>query len=143
MALRFRTELRNARLDQITAAISSTANPTPGRLRIYEGSAPALLTDAASGTALLAELVCQHPFAPPAAGGGLTVSAIADDTAADKTTSTGATFFRVVNMTTGNTIIQGTVTDTNGQGDLRLNNVMIQQGAVVSITSFTITEGNS
>jgi hypothetical protein len=138
MALRFRTELRNARLDQITTAVGSA-----GKLRIYEGTAPALLTDAASGTALLAELNCANPFAPAASGGGLTVSAITDDTSADKTTSTGATFFRVVNTTTGNTIIQGTVSDTAGSGDLKLNSVMIQQGAVVSITSFTITEGNS
>ncbi len=137
MALRFSTTCRNNRLDQITSAVGNA-----GKLRIYEGTAPALLTDAVSGTQLLAELTCGSPFAPAASGGGLTVSAITDDTSADKTTATGATFFRV-STSAGTTVIQGTVSDTAGSGDLKLNSVMIQQGAVVSITSFTITEGNA
>lgn len=141
MALRFSTTLRNNRLDQITTQVSTQAG-SAGKLIIYDGTAPANLTDSVAGTQVLATFTMSHPFAVPASGGGLTVTAPADVTAIKTAAGAGASFFRIT-KSDNTVVIQGTVTDVNGSGDLKLNSVAIQSGATVSITSFTITEGNA
>ena len=70
MTLGLATTLRNARLDQITAAIDAG---TAGLLRIYDGSRPAT---GGAATTLLAELTLSDPSSGAAAGGVLTFSAI-------------------------------------------------------------------
>lgn len=133
MALSFSASLRNSRADAITSACGSNA-----KIRIYAGAVPADVGTAISSQTLLAELPCSATFAPSASGGVLTVNAITQDSSADATGT--ATFFRV--LTSGNTaVIQGNV-GTSGS-DLNLNTTSISSGAAVSISSFTITEGNS
>lgn len=130
MALALSTALRNARADEITAAIGSN-----GLLRIYDGSRPA---SGGSATTLLAELPLSATAAPGASGGVLTFSAITNDSSANATGT--ATWFRVV--TSGGTfVIDGNV-GTSGS-DLNLNTTSIVSGGPVAVSSFVLTEGNA
>lgn len=129
MALAYSTTLRNAMLDAITTAIG-----TSGLLRIYDGSRPA---SGGTATTLLAELALSATAAGAAASGVLTFNAITQDSSANATGT--ATWFRIV--TSGGTfVIDGSV-GTSGS-DLNLTTTSIVSGQPVSVTSFTITEGN-
>lgn len=129
MALAYSTAVRNAMLDEITAAIGSS-----GLLRIYDGSRPA---SGGSATTLLAELALSATAAGAASSGALTFSAISNDASANATGT--ATWFRVV--TSGGTfVIDGNV-GTSGS-DLNLNTTSIVAGGPVAVSSFVITEGN-
>jgi len=130
MALAYSTTLRNAKLDEISAAVGSG-----GLIRIYDGSRPAT---GGAATTLLAELSVSGAFAAAASGGVLTVNAVTSDSSANATGT--ATWFRVT--TSGGTfVIDGNV-GTSGS-DLNLNSTSINSGVAVSISSFTITAGNA
>jgi hypothetical protein len=133
MALSYTTTLRNNQLDQITSAVGAS-----GLLRIYDSTVPANVGTALGAQVKLAELTCNSTFAAAASGGVLTLNAITSDTSADATGT--ATFFRLT-TSGGTAVIQGTV-GTSGS-DLNLNSTSIQSGATVSVSSFTITAGNS
>lgn len=132
MTVRLSTAVRNAALDEITAAIG-----TSGFLRIYNGTQPANPGTALSGNTLLAELPLSSTAAGAASGGVLTFSAITDEASAPATgTQTWASLVtsggtRVVDMSCG-----------NGSGDLNLSGT-ITSGGTVSVTSLTITDGNA
>ena len=129
MALAYSTTLRNAMLDAITTAIGAS-----GLLRIYDGSRPA---SGGAATTLLAELALSATAAAAAAAGVLTLNAITQDSSANATGT--ATWFRIV--TSGGTfVIDGSV-GTSGS-DLNLTTTSIVATQPVSVTSFTITEGN-
>lgn len=129
MALGFVDTLRNARLDAITTACGGSA-----LLRIYSGTRPAT---GGTATTLLAELTCNATFAPSASGGVLTLNAITQDSSADSTGT--ASWFRI--LTSGAVAkIDGNV-GTSGS-DLNLTTTSIVATQPVSISSFTITEGN-
>lgn len=130
MALGFVSTLRDARLDAITTACGGSA-----LLRIYSGTRPAT---GGTATTLLAELTCNATFAPASSGGGpLTLNAITQDSSADSTGT--ASWFRI--LTSGAVAkIDGNV-GTSGS-DLNLTTTSIVATQPVSISSFTITEGN-
>ena len=129
MALGYVATLRNARLDEITAAVGAS-----GLLRIYDGSRPAT---GGAATTLLAELTCNATFAAGAAAGVLTLNAITQDSSANATGT--ATWFRIT--TSGGTAqVDGNV-GTSGS-DLNLTTTSIVATQPVSVSSFTITEGN-
>lgn len=130
MALAFATTLRNAMLDEVTAAAGASAF-----IRLYSGSRPAT---GGAATTLLAELTCNATFAPAASGGVLTLNSITQDSSANATGT--ATWFRLV--TSGGTFVLDGDVGTSGS-DLNLNTTSIVSGAAVSITSFTITAGNA
>lgn len=130
MALAYSTTLRNAMLDEITAAVGAS-----GLLRIYDGTRPAT---GGAATTLLAELTCNATFAPAASGGVLTLNAITQDSSANATGT--ATWFRIT-TSGGTAVIDGSV-GTSGS-DLNLTTTAIVSGQPVSVTSFTITEGNA
>ncbi len=132
MALSYSTATRNARLDAIVTAVGSS-----GLVRIYDGSRPATPGTAVSTQVLLAELTCSATFGTVSAG-VLTVSAITVDSSANNTGN--ATWFRVT-TSAGSGVIDGNV-GTSGS-DLNLTTTSITAGQSVSITSFTITEGNA
>lgn len=130
MALGYSTALRNAQLDEITTAIG-----TSGLLRIYDGSRPAT---GGTATTLLAELALSATAAGAASSAVLTFSAVTNDSSANATGT--ATWFRIV--TSGGThVIDGNV-GTSGS-DLNFNTVSFVSGAVISVTSLTITAGNA
>jgi hypothetical protein len=130
MALAYSVAVRNAMLDEITAAVGAS-----GLLRIYDGSRPAT---GGTATTLLAELTLNATFAAAASSGVLTLNAITSDSSANATGT--ATWFRIV--TSGGThVIDGNV-GTSGS-DLNLSTTSIVSGAAVAVTSFTITGGNA
>jgi hypothetical protein len=129
MALAYSTTIRNEMLDRITANVGAS-----GFCRIYDGTRPA--TGGAT-TTLLAELTGNATFAPSAAGGILTLNAITQDSSANATGT--ATWFRWVSSG-GTFCVDGNV-GTSGS-DLNLTTTSIVTGQPVSITSWTVTEGN-
>lgn len=132
MALLFKTTLRNARADAITTALGASAS-----LKVYSGTKPATPATALSGNTLLAELPLSNPAAPAASGGILTFSPFTQDSAANNTGT--ATWFSLVDGS-GNRIVDGTITATDGGGDLTLNTTSIVAGGPVMITAFVLTE---
>lgn len=132
MAISYVTTLRNAMMDEITTAIG-----TSGKLKIYSGTPPANAGASLSGNTLLADLDLSSSFANAASGGVLTANSIATENPVAAGT---ATFFRLT--TSGGTVVaQGTV-GTSG-ADLNLATTSLNTSVQVSITSFTITEGNA
>lgn len=132
MALSYSTTIRNAMLDAITSNVGTTA-----KLRIYSGTRPANVAAAITGTQL-AELTCNATFAPAASGGVLTLNSITQDSSADATGT--ATHFRLWNSAGSTAMLDGDV-GTSGS-DLNLTTASIVATQPVSVTSFTITEGN-
>jgi len=132
MALSYSSTIRNAMMDSITTAIS-----TSGKLRIYSGSVPANVGTSLGAQVLLADLPLSSAFAAAASGGVLTANAITSDSSADATGT--ASFFRLT-TSGGTAVTQGTV-GTSG-ADLNLTTTAISAGATVSVSSFEITEGN-
>lgn len=135
MVLGLVTALRNALLDQFTARMDGGSGAA--LLRIYDGTRPAT---GGAATTLLAELTLSDPSAAAAAGGVLTLSAIAQDAAANATGF--ATWFRIVQSDGTTHVMDGSVTATGGGGDIELNTVSIVTSAIVSVTAFTITAPN-
>lgn len=130
MALAYATTLRDNKLDQITTFAGISA-----KLRIYNGTRPAT---GGAATTLLCELIMNATaFAPASASGVLTANAISNGTAAATGT---ATWFRIV-KSDGTTFVMDGNVSTSG-ADLNLNNTSIATGQTVSVTSFTITDGN-
>ena len=129
MSVGYSTTLRNARLDAITSAIS-----TSGLLRIYDGTRPA---SGGTATTLLAQLTLSATFAPPASLGVLTASAIGSDASADATGT--ATWARLV--TNGGAFVADMGVGTSGQ-EVTLNTVSIVITGTVACTSLVITAGN-
>lgn len=131
MALAYNATIRNAMLDEITVGAGASA-----LLRIYDGTRP---VTGGAATTLLAELTCNATFAPAASGGVLTLNAITQDSSANATGT--ATWFRIVKSDGTTHVLDGNV-GVSGL-DLNLTTTSIVAGQPVSITSFTITEGNA
>ena len=129
MAVGYSTTLRNARLDAITTAIGAS-----GLLRIYDGTRPA---SGGAATTLLAQLALSATFAPAAAAGVLTASAIASDSSADATGT--ATWARLT--TSGGTFVADLGVATSGQ-EVTLNTTAIVITGTVTCSSLVITAGN-
>ena len=131
MALAYDTvSIRNPMLDLVTTRAGNAA-----LLRIYDGTRPAT---GGTATTLLAELTCGTPFAAGASGGVLTLGSITQDASANATGT--ATWFRIVKADGTTFVLDGNV-GTSGS-DLNLTTTSIVSTQPVSITSFTITEGN-
>jgi hypothetical protein len=134
MAIKYDTTTRNAKLDAVTTRVGTSA-----RLRIYNGTRPANPGTAITSQTMLVELTCNaSAFAPAASGGVLTANAISNGTAAATGT---ASWFRLFQSNGTTAIVDGDV-GTSGS-DLNLNNTSIATSQTVSVTSFTVTEGNA
>lgn len=133
MAIKYDTTTRNSMLDALTTRAGTSA-----LLRIYNGSRPANVGTAITSQTLLVALTCNaSAFAAAASGGVLTASAITNGTAAATGT---ASWFRLFQSNGTTAIVDGDVS-TSG-ADLNLNNTSISTGQTVSVTAFTVTEGN-
>ena len=133
MAIQYSTTVRNAELDAIETTISTT--PT---LTIWTGAAPANCGTANSGTALVT-MTLPSDWMAAASSGSKAKAGTWEDASADA--SGTAAHFRIHQGTTCH--IQGTVTLTSGGGDMELDNTNIAAGQAVTISTFTITAGNS
>lgn len=134
MALQASVAVRNAMLDAIETAISTSAV-----LKIRTGAAPANVATADSGT-VLATLNLPSDWMAAASSGSKAKSGTWEDTSADATGT--AAHFRIYASDGTTAHLQGTVTATGGGGDLTLDNTSIASGQSISITGFTLTAGN-
>lgn len=110
------------------------------KLRIYGGAVPALADVALGAQALLVDFTLAAPsFGAPTdlnPGALATANAIASVVASATGT---ATFFRIINGD-GTVAMQGSVTDTAGNGDLKLSSTAIITGIDVTVVSLTVTQ---
>ena len=135
MAVKLSTAVRNARLDAIETAVGTSAV-----LKIRTGSPPATVATADSGT-VLATLNLPSDWLAAASGGSKAKSGTWEDTSADSAGTAG--HFRVYASDGTTAHIQGTVTATGGGGDMTLDNAVIAAGQSITITGFTLTDGNA
>ena len=134
MALQLSTTVRNARLDAIETAVGVSAV-----MKIRTGAAPADVATADSGT-VLATLSLPSDWLAAASSGSKAKSGTWQDASADATGT--AAHFRVYASDGTTAHIQGTVTATGGGGDLTLDDDSPTLGQVITITGFTLTDGN-
>lgn len=120
---------RNAMLDAIKAHFDS------GKIRIYSGTRPTDADTALSGNTLLAELTFGATAFPSSSAGVLTANAITSDSSAD---ATGTASFCRVFKSDGTTALCDLSVGTSAT-EVVLNTVSIVAAAVVSCSSFTIT----
>lgn len=135
MALQYSTAVRNAKLDAVETTIGTSAV-----LKIRTGAPPANCGTADSGT-VLATCTLPSDWMAAASGGTKSLSGTWQDTSADAAGT--AAHFRIYDS--GGTVcgMQGTVTATGGGGDMTVDNAVFASGQAFTVTSFTITAGNS
>ena len=127
MALQYGAALRNNQVSQIQAIVG-----TAGTLKIFSGAEPANCA-AADPTGLLCTINLPAVFLTSSGG----VTTIAGTWSANATGTGTAQSFR---MYDGSSVchVQGNTT-----ADLILNNPSIASGQAVTVTTFTVTAGNS
>jgi hypothetical protein len=123
---------RNARLDAIETAVSTAPS-----LIIYSGAQPADCA-AADPSGVLCTIVLPSDWMAAASSGA---KALAGTWQANASAAGTAASFRIKQGATCH--LQGSVTATGGGGDLTLNNTSIANGQQVSVTGFTLTDGNA
>lgn len=135
MALQFSVGLRNSRADRIEAYVGASAV-----MKIRTGTVPANCAAADSGS-VLATLNLPADWMNDASAGAVTLKGTWADASCDATGLAG--HFRVYRADGTTCELQGTVTVSGGGGDLTLSSVSLAAGGTLTITAFTITEGNS
>lgn len=135
MTIQLSVASRNARLDAIeTVAGASTI------MKIRTGAVPASCATADAGT-VLATLALPADWMAAASAGSKAKSGTWQDLTADAAGT--AAHFRVYASDGTTCHIQGTCTITGGGGDLTLDNTNIAVGQAITITGFTLTDGNA
>jgi hypothetical protein len=127
--------VRNALLDAIESAIG--ASP---KLRLRTGAPPANAAAASTGT-VIAEMTLPADWMANASGGTKALSGSWQDASADATGTVG--HFEIVSSDGSTRHLQGTVTANGGGGDITLDNVSVNAGQSISITSFNLTAPNA
>ncbi len=135
MAIQLSVAVQNARLDALETAIGANA-----KLKIRSGSAPSNCAAADSGT-VLATIDLPSDWMAAASNGSKSMSGEWVDTAADATGTAG--HFRIYASDGTTCHLQGTITMTGEGGDMTLDNTSIAVGQSITITSFTLTDGNA
>ena len=134
MAVQLSTTVRNARLD----TIESTIGVAP-YLDIRTGAQPANCASADSGTEL------EHMALPSdwmaAASGGTKAKAGTWSGTGDAAGT--AAHFRIKDSTDTTCHMQGSVTGSGGGGDMELSNTSIALSQAISVSTFTLTDGNA
>ena len=135
MTVHLANAVARAACDAINGMID--AGGGPGKLRIFAGTRPATADDAMSGTTLLVEFALAAQAFQPAAEIGNNATATANDISPVTAAANGvATFFQIV-ASDDEVIFDGAVTDTAGNGDLKLSTTAIAAGIDVSVVSLT------
>lgn len=147
--LQLSTAVRNAMVQQIQVELDADAGAN-SNATIYicdNASAQVACSSYVAGSVctgasvVLAVLPMSAPSAPGASGGVLTFSAITSDSSADATGT--ASWFQILDQPddgSAECIYSGSVSTAGA--DLNLNTTSIVSGAIVSITSATITAPN-
>jgi hypothetical protein len=135
MAIKLSTTVRNARLDTIESTIG-----TSPVLKLRTGSAPANCAAADSGT-VVATMTLPSDWMAAASSGAKALSGTWQDTSADNAGTVA--HFRIYDSGGSTCHIQGTVTITGSGGDMTLDNDVVAAAQQITITSFTLTDGNA
>lgn len=133
MTVQLGTTVRNARLDQIETTIG--VSPI---LKIRTGAQPADCGTADSGT-VLATMTLPSDWMAAASSGAKAKSGTWSDASADAAGT--AAHFRIYDSGGATCHLQGSCGI--GTGDLQLDNTNITVAQVVTITAFTLTDGNA
>lgn len=133
MTLQLSVAVRNARLD----SIESTAG-TAAVLKIRTGAQPSDCAQADAGT-VLATFSLPSDWMAAASSGSKAKSGTWQDTSADA--SGTAAHWRLYASDGTTVIAQGSVGQ--GTGDLSLDNTTIVAGQTVTVSTFTLTDGNA
>jgi hypothetical protein len=138
MATRISGAAQNAAVDAVVdlVDIGTGAN---GTLAIYTGSQPADVDDAATGTKLVSIALSGTAFGAAASGSAALAGTPKSGTAIAAGTAGWFRIFDQDGETTGNGIIDGSVTATGGGGDLELDNTSIASSQTVNITALTVS----
>jgi hypothetical protein len=135
MAIQLSVTARNQRLDAFETATGGTAI-----LRIRTGAQPATCATADSGT-ILAEMTLPADWMAAASGGTKAKSGTWEDTSANAAGT--AAHFRIYDSAGTTCHLQGSITATSGGGDMELDNVVLAVAQQVTVTAFTLTDGNA
>lgn len=135
MTLQYSTSVRNARLDVVESTIGTSAV-----LKIRTGAPPANCATADSGT-VLATVSLPSDWMAAASSGTKAKSGTWQDSSADNTGT--AAHFRLYASDGTTCHAQGTVTATGGGGDMTVDNTSFASGQNFTVTTFTLTAGNS
>lgn len=138
MALQYSDSVRNAQLDAVESTIGTAAV-----LKIYDltAGAPANCAAAITGT-VLATITLPSDWMNAASSGSKTKLGTWQDTSADNAGT--ADFFRLFASDGTTCHAQGTITSTaTGTGDMLLDNPVIASAQSVTISTFTLSAGNS
>ena len=128
--IRISVAARNAGVDAITALLDGG-----GTLEIRTGSQPATPAAADSGT-LLAEIELESTAYGPAASGEAQLAGA--PLSADAVAGGTAGHFRLKDAQ-GNPVVDGSVSESGGGGDLILDNTDINEGQKVNITEMPVS----
>lgn len=135
MAIQESVAVRNAKLNAIETAIS-----TDPVFEFRTGSPPANCAAANTGT-LLAQFSLPTDWMAAASGGSKGIAGSWTDPSANAAGTVG--HFRIF-ATDGTTChMQGTVSESGGGGDMIIQNDSIEIGQVITVVTFTLTEGNA
>lgn len=135
MALQYSVALRNAQLDQIETVVGTSAV-----LKLRTGAPPADVATADSGT-VVATLNLPSDWMAAASSGSKAKSGTWEDTSADNAGTLG--HWRLYQSDGTTCHAQGTITNTGGGGDMTVQNVVVEAGQAITITSFSISAGNA
>lgn len=135
MTVQLAVSTRNSRLDAIETEIGTSAI-----LKLRTGAPPANCAAADTGT-VLATLNLPADWMAAAASGSKAKSGTWEDLSADNAGTVA--HFRVYDSGGATCHIQGTVTITGGGGDMTIDNDVIAAGQKITVTTFTLTDGNA
>lgn len=135
MAIKMSVVVRNARLDAIETAISTSAV-----LKLRTGAPPTNITDPDSGT-VVSTINLPVDWMAGAGSGSKAKAGTWQDTSADAPGTVG--HFRLYASDGTTQHIQGTVSITGGGGDMTLDNDVVAAAQQVTINTFTLTDGNA
>lgn len=127
--------VRAARAD----ATESTIGTAP-KLQWRDGAAPANCAAARTGT-LLAEAALPSDWLTNPGTGAKALIGTWEDSAANAAGNIG--YFSILDTAGTTCHMQGSVTATGGGGDMTVDNINVAIGQKVTVTAFTLTEGNA
>lgn len=133
MTLSYSTIAKNATANALAAAISAAGR---GYVQIRSGSRPATADTAVTGT-LLATITLTTTAFSDAVGGLITANGV--PLTANVVASGTASWFRVYKGN-GVAVLDGSVSETGGDGDMQIDNLTFVSGGTVSLQAFSLTQ---
>ena len=128
MTLQLSVAVRNARLDSIETTIGASA-----KAKIYSAAA-----------VLLCDIALPADWMNAASSGAKTKAGTWQGVGtAGAALDTDATYFTITDTAGVNVGIAGSITGIGGGGDMILDNVNISETQIVTVTQFTLTDGNA